>query len=33
VHGRSKAERALENARRKKIKQTIDQHSLRDREP
>ena len=29
VHGRSKAERALERARRRKIEQVVDQHFLK----
>jgi hypothetical protein len=29
VHGRSKAERATENARRKQLEQIVDQHLLK----
>jgi hypothetical protein len=29
VHGRSKAERVLENTRRKQLEQTVDQHLLK----
>jgi hypothetical protein len=29
VHGRSKAERVLENARRKQLEQIVDQHLLK----